>query len=74
MDTMNPTTKNPLVPDYIIEAICLMFQERETLGESIEDLAARVASLGYTSGLTAGLNTALLLCEETNKNIHTAVN
>ena len=66
--------KDPLIPDYIVEAICSMIQENKMREEPDEQLALRIASLSYTSGLTAGLNTALLLCEETNNKIHTSIN
>ena len=74
MDMDNQGKKNALIPDYIVEAICTMIQENRHLQDPDEQLAMRIASLCYTSGLTAGLNTALLLCEETNSKIHTSIN
>ncbi len=66
--------KNPDIPDYITQTVYALLEESLGTDESFKQLALRVAALSYTSGLNAGLNAALLLSEETNNKIHTAIN
>jgi hypothetical protein len=68
------TKKSNLIPDYIVETVYMILEESKGSNEPLQQLAERIVSLSYTSGLNAGLNTALLLCEETNNKIHTAIN
>jgi hypothetical protein len=66
--------QSPRIPDYIVETVYAILEESMGSDETLKQMALRVASLSYTSGLNAGLNAALLLCEETNNKIHTAIN
>jgi hypothetical protein len=66
--------KNTLIPDYIVETVFAILEESMCSDEPVKQIALRVAAVSYASGLHAGLNAALLLSEETNSKIHTAIN